>query len=257
MVEMARGLRTDGRPATVYGTRAKLGLIVPPTNTANEAEWQLMVPEGVSVHVTRMPLHTDTTSEVGLRALYADVERAASDLAQASVDVIAYGCTAGSMTAPMTALCDFVTGLTGRPAVTTAASLVYALRALGVSRVALATPYHDALNEHEREFLAANGVEVVAMSGLGIGAGGPQEYVRIARVDLDEVRRHAHAVDRPEAEALLISCTDFATLPLITELEETLGKPVVTSNQATFWAALRAAGDDGRFEGFGALLRDH
>ncbi len=245
------------RPQTVYGTRAKLGLIVPPTNTVNEAEWAQMVPEGVTVHVARMPLHTDTESEQGRRALYADVERAASDLAQASVDVIAYSCTAGSMTSPMTAICDFVTGLAGVPSVTTAASLVNALRALDVSRVALATPYHDALNEHERAFLAANGVEVVHMAGLGIGAGGPQEYVRIARVPLAEVRRHVLAADRPEAEALLISCTDVATLPLIADLEAELGKPVVTSGQATFWAALRAAGVDDRFERFGALLAEH
>lgn len=255
MVEATRGEARAGRPAMVYGTRARLGLIVPPTNTANEAEWAQMVPESVTVHVARMPLHTDTESEAGRRALYADVERAASDLAQASVDVIAYGCTAGSMTSPMTAICDFVTGLVGVPSVTTAASLVNALRALGASRVALATPYHDALNEHERAFLGANGVEVVAVAGLGLG--GPHEYVRIARVPLAEVRAHALAAWRPEAEALLISCTDFATLPLLADLEAELGKPVVTSNQATLWAALRAAGIEDRFERFGALLREH
>jgi maleate isomerase/arylmalonate decarboxylase len=260
MVEATEGeARTAARerPAMVYGTRARLGLIVPPTNTANEAEWAQMVPPGVTVHVARMPLHTDTESDEGRRALYADVERAASDLAQASVDVIAYGCTAGSMTSPMTAICDFVTGLAAVPSVTTAASLVEALRALGASRVALATPYHDALNEHERAFLGANGVEVVAMAGLGIGGGGAHEYVRIARVPLDEVRAHALAVDRPEAEALLISCTDFATLPLLADIEAELGKPVVTSNQATLWAALRAAGIDDRFERFGRLLAEH
>ena len=78
--------------------------------------------------------------------------------------------------------------------------------------------------------------------------------MRIARVPLDEVKRHALAVDRSDAQALVISCTDFATLPLIAELEQEIGKPVVTSNQATFWATLRAAGVDDRFEHFGTLL---
>ena len=40
-----------------YGWRARIGLIVPPTNTANEAEWSLMLPDGVTLHTTRMPLH--------------------------------------------------------------------------------------------------------------------------------------------------------------------------------------------------------
>ena len=56
---------------------------------------------------------------------------------------------------------------------------------------------------------------------------------------------------------MVVSCTDFPVLEMIPELEDRLAKPVVTSNQATFWAALRATGLDDRFETFGALLRDH
>jgi maleate isomerase/arylmalonate decarboxylase len=240
-----------------YGWRAKLGLIVPPTNTVNEAEWARMAPEGVTIHVARMRLHADTTSAEGKRQLYADIEKAVRDLAAASVDAVAYGCTAGSMVMPLERLTDFMSGVAGVPCVATAPSLVHACRALGAARVALATPYHDALNEHERHFLAENGIDVVALAGLGIGAGGPHEYVRIARVPKDEVARHARAVDRPEAQALVVSCTDFATLEAIPALERALGKPVVTSNQATFWAALRAAGVGDRFASFGRLLAAH
>ena len=50
-----------------YGARARLGVIVPPTNTVNEVEWQRMAPDGVSVHATRMPLHTDSGTEEGER----------------------------------------------------------------------------------------------------------------------------------------------------------------------------------------------
>jgi maleate isomerase/arylmalonate decarboxylase len=240
-----------------YGTRAKIGLIVPPTNTVNEAEWARMVPAGVTIHVTRMQLHAESSSPAGERQLYADIEKATRDLAAASLDAIAYGCTAGSMVMPLAKLTDFMTGVAGVPCVATAPALVHACRALRLARVALATPYHDALNEHERGFLADNAIEVVAMKGLGIGAGGPQEYVRIARVSTEDVYAHARSVDRPDAEGLLISCTDFATLAAIPRLERELGKPVATSNQATFWAALRAAGVADRCEGFGELLRSH
>jgi maleate isomerase/arylmalonate decarboxylase len=236
-----------------YGWRAKIGLIVPPTNTVNEAEWARMAPEGVTIHVARMRLHTSSPEHE--RRLYADIEKATADLAAASPDAIAYGCTAGSMVMPLAKLTDYMAGIAGVPCVATAPSLVHACRALGAARVALATPYHDALNEHERRFLVENGIEVVALKGLGIGAGGPHEYVRIARVPREEVLAHARSVDRPEAQALVISCTDFATLDAVPQLERTLGKPVVTSNQATFWAALRAAGMDDRFQSFGRLLQ--
>jgi maleate isomerase/arylmalonate decarboxylase len=216
-----------------------------------------MTPEGVTLHVTRMALHTDTTSPEGEHRLYADVERATHDLAQAGLDAIAYGCTAGSMVMPLGRLTDFMAGIAGVPCVATAPSLVHACRALGAARVALATPYHDALNEHERHFLAQNGIEAVALKGLGIGTGGPHEYVRIARVPKDEVAAHARSVDCPAAQALVISCTDFATLDAIPALERALGKPVVTSNQATFWAALRAVGVADRFQSYGRLLAAH
>jgi maleate isomerase/arylmalonate decarboxylase len=237
-----------------YGTRAKLGLIVPPTNTVNEAEWARMLPAGVTMHVTRMALHADAASEAGRAALHADIARAVSDLAQASLDVIAYGCTAGSMVTPVETLTDYMRSLCGLPCVATAPAIFAACRALGVSRVALATPYHDALNAHEAHFLHACGIRTVAMRGLGIGAGGAHEYVRIARVPVDAAYAHCRDADHPDAEALVVSCTDFAVLEAIPRLEAVLGKPVITSNQATLWRALRAAGIDDRFEHFGRLL---
>ncbi|HEX7005983.1 MAG TPA: aspartate/glutamate racemase family protein [Alphaproteobacteria bacterium] len=240
-----------------YGWRARLGLIVPPTNTVNEAEWRIMAPEGVTIHSARMPLHTETDSDAGKAVLYDDLRRAAADLAQAGVDVVAYGCTAGSMVLPLSGLTDFMTSVAGVPAVATAAALVGALRALGVRRIALATPYHDPLTDHERDFFARCQIDTVTARGLGFGANGPEDYRNIARLPAAVAYRLAKSVDRPEAEAIVISCTDFATLRVIPVLESELGKPVISSNQATFWAALRAAGVSDRPESFGRLLREH
>ena len=73
----------------------------------------------------------------------------------------------------------------------------------------------------------------------------------------EEVYALAKRVDRPEAEAILLSCTDLATLDVIERLETETGKPVVSSNTATFWFALRRAGIDDRLDGFGRLLKEH
>lgn len=242
---------------TVYGARAKLGVIVPPTNTANEAEWNRMAPPGVSVHSARMPLHLDTESAAGKAALHADLLRHMADLAQAAVDVLAYGCTAGSMTIPVTALPEFMAAKSGLPCVTTAEALIDALRALGARRVAVATPYHDALNRHEAHFLAGHGIEVTALRGFGYGANGPAEFRNIARIPPAETLALARSVAGPGCDAVLISCTDLATLDIIPVLEAEIGKPVITSNQATFRLALRRAGIADRLAGCGRLLERH
>ena len=67
----------------------------------------------------------------------------------------------------------------------------------------------------------------------------------------------AKAVDRPEAQAILICCTDFNSLDTIEPLEQALGKPVLSSNICTFWNSLRTAGIDDNIEGYGTLLREH
>jgi len=233
-----RSTRTSGP----YGYRAKIGVIVPPTHTVNEAAWARLIPEGVTMHVTRMPLHADTTSLDGRRALYDDIRQACGELAKAGVDVIVYACTAGSMVTPIDTLTDFMLEVTGIAAVATAPSLVFAARVMWLKRIALATPYHDALNDHEVHFFADCGIETLSVLGLGIGVGGAHEYSRIARTPMATVYEHCLAVDVPAAKGLIVSCTDLATLEALPRLEAVLGKPVISSNLATLWRALRQAG---------------
>ena len=178
--------------APIYSWRGRIGVIVPPTNTVNEAEWNMMAPPGVTIHAARMALHTDTTSTKGKRALRRDLRKACADLAQAGVDAIAYGCTAGSMVSPVTELSDFMTDVSGVPAVTTAGSLIAALRVLGAARISVATPYHDALNEHERAFLAAHGIETLRLSGLGL------LWIRHELQIKVKLRRNARSHERPD-----------------------------------------------------------
>jgi maleate cis-trans isomerase len=242
---MSAPLATSPRPtrrASSYSTRARLGLITPPTNTVNEAEWARMMPAGVTYHSHRMRLHADTTSEAGLKTLHDDLDAAIAMLSAADVDVVAYACTAGSMVTPAASIPEALPARNHLPVVTTAAAIIDALTALGVTRISVATPYHDALNDHEVHFLADHGVEALSISGLGLGANGPSEYPLIAQTPLADVAAHARASVVPGAQALLISCTDFPTLPIIPALEAELGIPVLSSNTATLFAALRAAG---------------
>jgi maleate isomerase/arylmalonate decarboxylase len=245
----------QGRHRSAYGYRARIGLIVPPTNTVNEAEWARTIPDGVTFHTVRMPLHPDTTTDEGRQALVDDITARVRELSEARVDVVAYACTAGSMINPRHALADEVEAATGVPLVTTAAAIVDALARLGAKRVSIATPYHDALNRHEMAYLAGNGIETLAIRGLGLGANGPSDWPLIAETPVAAVEEHARSALADGSDALLITCTDFPTLPFAARLECELGLPVVTSNQATLWAALRRAGIHDHIPSLGRLLQ--
>ena len=55
---------------------------------------------------------------------------------------------------------------------------------------------------------------------------------------------------------MLISGTGLPTAGVLDGLERQLGKPVLSSNQAFLWRALRVAGVRTPVSGFGRLLRE-
>ena len=242
----------EARP---IGWRAKIGVIVPPSNTVNEAEFNRAAPPGVSFHFTRSPLHADPAAD-DFREMLSDVERAMQDLVACRVDFATYACTAGSMACPADRLLGTMTETGHIPANSTAQAIVAALRALGAARIAMASPYTDETNAHEAHYLGDHGFEVVASAGLGLNTS-LENIQKISRVPPARVFEHARSVDRPSADALLICCTDFNTFDAIEPLEQALGKPVVSSNSAMLWHTLRQAGIQDRIDGLGTLLRQH
>jgi maleate isomerase len=55
---------------------------------------------------------------------------------------------------------------------------------------------------------------------------------------------------------VLLSGTGLPTVAVLETLERDLGKPVISSNQASLWQALRMARVREAIAGYGRLLRD-
>ncbi len=179
------------------------------------------------------------------------VPAAAKLLAHAKVNVICYGCTAGGfLKGPeydrdMNAEIKVATGI---PGTTSASAITDALNAVGAKRISVATAYEPWLNVKTQQYLEAAGFTVLAIEGFGTQAH--------AAVTPDRVAALAKKVDLPEAQAVFIGCSNLRTLEIIESLEQELGKPVVTSNQASMWSMLRLAGATHAVPGAGRLFRD-
>lgn len=235
-----------------YGYRAKIGIITPGVNTNIEPECYRMAPKGVSFHTSRLLLLGKATEE-SYHKMERDTERAAEELATAEVDVVVWACTSGSVVLPPRQIEEKITRIANCPAATTITAVVAALKALGVKRVALGTPYVSFINETEIEFLEKSGLEVVSMYGLELGEN-QEERRGIGRVPPQSLHRFARHIDNEKADAIFISCTNVAGVEEIAQIESERGKPMITSNLATFWHALRLAGITDKIEGFGRLL---
>jgi len=112
------------------------------------------------------------------------------------------------------------------------------------------TPYTEGVNRLVRGYLTERGVDVAAF-----GAFNKDSDAEVASIAPASILAAAQALDAPDIEGLFLSCTGMRALGIVEALEERLGKPVVTSNQALAWDALRLAGHTGPIAGFGRLLR--
>ncbi len=239
----------------LFGWRARIGIVYPASGLA-DMEYYSLCPPGVSVHITRTGMPDEGC--VTLESMQGVAEgneftQHAADLATVRPHVIVWMCTSGSFSCGpdwdenlCTMLCEG-----GRcSATTTSSALIAALKALGVKKVALATPYEPRLNAKLIEYVQHFGVDVVSHSGLGL----TQDW-DIGRLDPATLNDLVHEVDTDEAEAVFVSDTGIVMSPIAESLELDLGKPVFSANMASMWHALKLAGVREKMPNVGSLFR--
>ncbi len=233
--------------------RAKIGYVLLATEQTVQDDVFSLRPRGVGVHFTRVQSVDSITPET-LKAQLRDLPRAAATLLpDGSLDTICYACTSGSFVMGENAVCDALRAGAPRARATTLVSGVRrAFDVLGVKRLVVGTPYIDSVNRLEEVYLRERGYEVLAIHGLGLEK--DSDMVRVTPRFLAEF---AVSLDRPDADAVFISCGALRSLGVVEEVERQLGKPVIVSNQAMIWHTLRLSGVDDAISGYGRLLRDH
>jgi len=216
----------------------RVGLIIPSSNRMVEQEMVPAFPRGVQVHVTR--LRMTGAHHLALGELLPRIEEATRALVDARCDIVAFHCTANSMEGGKAGEEQILAALAraGAPhGTTTITAIKRALDAVAARRIVLITPYDTRTTEHEAAFLRACGFDVLDASGLALAGSdafcaAPSAFWRDRAIE----------AGRPDADAYLISCANISVLGVIAELEGSLGRPVVTSNQAVIWDALRLIG---------------
>lgn len=233
----------------------RFGVLGPPVNVALERELPRYLPEGVVMNHNRLSRLEAALTEESLIAMSGSVTRAARDLAMARPEIILYACTSGSFLEGVgneARIAERITALTGIPAVTTSTAVVEALQTVGARRVFMVTPYPEEVNEHEFAFLAHYGFEVPAYDSFRCQVSAEIMAIASEQVAAMVLRNRERALS---CDAVFVSCTNLLVLDQVERLEEELGLPVVTSNQASLWAVLRRLGIGTDDIACGRLLR--
>ncbi len=218
----------------------RIGVIVPMSNTNLEPDMMMLKPDGVSVHFARTGGYdldkVPDSKQMGDFAL-SSIEPVVELLVAARPDVILYGCTSATLAHGPGFDHNFtakIESLAGVPAVTAAGALVESLRAVGAKSIAFTSPYVEALNREAIEFLSACDIETVSSAYVGSDLGNYGQ----GELTPSEVYELGIRADSDAADALVLSCTDMRAVEVIDFLNKTLGKPVISSNQALMQSAI-------------------
>src|SRR5687768_4183984 len=230
----------------------RIGLLVPSSNTTVETEFFRALPADVTLHTARLFL--STIAPESILAMIEDMERQAKLLATADVDVIVLGATAPSFLKGLgydRELIAKIEGATGKKATTTSTALVDAIRAIGAKRIVLGSAYTQRVNDIAKSFLEASGIQVTDVKGLSL-----TDNLVVGRLSANTAYDLALTLDRTNADAIVLSCTNWQTMEMIERIEKETGKTVITTTQATLWGALCAIGHAEPLAGYGRLLRE-
>jgi maleate isomerase len=220
------------------GTR-RVGLIAPYDFALDDEYWRWLG-NGQTLCAARTPYYEHPVSVQMAKAVRntADLVGAARSLAMVRPAATVYACTSASFIGGLAGertIRDVMTEAGLASPVTTSGALVDALGSLGIRRVAIGSPYNGELTRLLAHFLAEAGYEVAGGAFLGLDGD-------IARVDSHSVYQLARATDSPDADAVFLSCTNLRTFDVLAAAERDIGKPVLSANQVSMWAVLRAAG---------------
>jgi maleate isomerase len=235
----------------------RIGMITPSSNTMVEPITSAMTAhllDDLSVHyaripVTRIALDQDALNQFEREAMLT----AARLLADAQMDVICWNGTSGAWKGldADRAVCEATTAETGIPATTGTLAQMEAFKAHGITRFGLAVPYTQDVHDLIVPVYEGEGFKVVNSAYLGIS-----HNFAYAELSLDTLRQLARDADHPDAEAVVVICTNLAAARVVERLEKLLGKPVHDSLVVSLWHPLRMIGWQTPIPGWGRLMQE-
>jgi len=233
--------------------RAKIGFILLATEQTIQDDVMALRPNGVGMHFSRIVTPDNISKETLLAAGDLLAPAAASLLPDGSLNVVSYACTSGSLVLGDKRVdAELRKGAPNAEPTSLIKSAIRALRAVAAHKIVIGTPYLDEVNTIEKKYLEDAGFEVLVIEGLNL-----RKDSDMVRVTPAFILDFALSLNRPDADAIFISCGALRTLDVIGEIEKAAGKPAICSNQAMIWDVLRLAGIHDAIPGYGQLLEDH
>jgi len=232
--------------ALVASWKARIGWIHPRVNSDIEVyDFYRAAPDDVLLVVTHLEV-VDSSRQEEVDASLAFLERAVERLNMAGVDFIMkkgsplhlhYGNEGHRQ------ILERMRAVAQVPVTTSAQALVDAFHELSARRILMVSTWRSEstnLLDNLRNFLATAEIEIAAVEGIGHELKSIEKS-KIAPKEIFNVVTNA-ARKHSDVDAVFIQSGTMATVDITPALEQTLGKPVVSSNVANIWGSFKPLG---------------
>jgi len=231
----------------------KAGLIALSTDQTIEGDFNNICKNlPLDIFINRIHNQNPLTKE-NLLKMENDLESVANKiLPDEKINTIAYGCTSGTIAIGEDKVKEKI--LLAKPGcyvTTPVTSAIKAFKQMNIKKIALFTPYPNAVNKTILDYFTKKNIEVSSFASLNLNL--DSEF---ANVDPNYILEISSKLETKNADALFISCTALPVLNILDKLERTIQKPVLSSNQTLIWDTIKSIGYKSPIKGYGKLLEN-
>ncbi len=238
-------------PKFIKRNNPRIGLITLASDFRIEKDFNdVIYGKNIDLYSNRINCYNPLTYET-LKKMADDIPEVTKNiLPDQKLDCVAYGCTSGTIAAGYDNIKNKIQAAKPEAKLSTpSTAALKALKKLNIKKISIFTPYSKKVNDDVVDYFKSSGFEITSNSYFDI-----HSDMEIGKVDQNYLFDVLINLDVSEVDALFVSCTALPVLPLIQKLEDKLGIPVLSSNQALIWESLENIGENKSVKGFGRLF---
>ena len=246
-------VQNDLRPDIIKTINPRIGLIALSTDFTIEQDYRNICHQlPVDIFVNRIPFENPLNHENYLKMANHISDVSAQILPSEHVDIVAYGCTSGTIAIGAERIKQEVNNSKPNAKVTTPiTAAIKAFNYLGIKKIAVLTPYPKDVNETVFNYLNEHNLTIDSFSSFNL------EYdSEIAQVSLESLQKQIAKIDLSNVDGLFVSCTALKIVDVLDKIEKLQNTTIISSNQAIIWDCLRSVGIDTKIKGYGKLFEN-
>ena len=243
--------QNDLKPIIQNTTNPRVGVITLSTDFTIEQDFRKICHSlPIDIFFNRIPFINPLNHENYLKMAEHIPEVSQQILPGEKIDVIAYGCTSGTIAIGEEHISSQVHKSKSEAKVTTpiTASLK-AFKKLNLKNIAVLTPYPKDVNVTVFDYLSKNNLTIDSFNSFNLNYDS-----EIAQVSSASLKENIAKINLDNVDGLFVSCTALKIVDILDEVEKKFNTTVISSNQAIIWDCLQLLDMNVKMPGYGKLF---